>query len=87
MIHSKSKKKKKRKKIKVKEKKERNLKERKGKKIEMLRFTFSVSEVPRSLKFFSPPSPPLSSYLVKRNVRLFGAFYKLMVGEDVCLKK
>ena len=38
----KEKKKKKRKKIKVKEKKERNLKERKGKKIEMLRFTFSV---------------------------------------------
>ena len=56
----------------------------------MLRFTFSVWEVLRSLKFFSPPSPPPpppSSYLVKRNVRLFGEFYKLMVGEHVCLKK
>ena len=84
------KKKKKRKKIKVKEKKERNLKERKGKKIEMLRFTFSVWEVPRSLKFFSPPPPPPppAPKLLPRKTQCTPIWWVLQVnGWGTCLSE
>ena len=51
-------KKKEKKENKSKREKRKKSERKKRKKIEMLRFTFSVWEVPRSLKFFSPPSPP-----------------------------
>ena len=85
--------------VKKKEKKENKSKREKRKKSERKKrkknrnvtFYFLCLRSSPVLKVFvhTQPSPPLlpSSYLVKRNVRLFGEFYKLMVGEHVCLKK
>ena len=83
--------------VKKKEKKENKSKREKRKKSERKKrkknrnvtFYFLCLRSSPVLKVFLPnqPSPPPSSYLVKRNVRLFGEFYKLMFGEHVCLKK